>query len=55
MDMNFDVSKVLQTRLANSLGLDSYWNIMEQAKKIDVSKDRNFQRTFNGYIMTALK
>lgn len=49
MDMNFDVSKVLQARLANSLGLDSYLNIMELAKKIDVSKDIDFQRTFNGF------
>ncbi len=29
MDMNFDVSKVFQDRLASSMGLDRYKYIME--------------------------
>ena len=49
MDMNFDVNKVFQERLATSMGLDKYQFIMEQVKKIDVSNDADFQRTFNGF------
>ena len=30
MDMNFDVTKVFQDRLAESMGLDKYQYIMEQ-------------------------
>lgn len=49
MDMDFDVAKVLRIRLANSLGLDSYWDIMEKVSKTDISKDKDFQRMFNGF------
>ena len=49
MDINFDVNKVFQERLAVSMGLDKYQFIMEQVKKTDVSIDANFQRTFNGF------
>ena len=49
MDINFDVNKVFQERLALSMGLDKYQFIMEQAKKADVSTDADFQRTFNGF------
>ena len=49
MDMNFDVNKVFQERLAASMGLDKYQFIMEQVKKTDVSIDADFQRTFNGF------
>lgn len=49
MDINFDVNKVFQERLAVSMGLDKYQFIMEQVKKIDVSVDADFQRTFNGF------
>ena len=51
MDMNFDVNKVFQERLAASLGLDKYQFIMEQAKRTDVSVDADFQRTFNGFYL----
>ena len=49
MDMNFDVNKVFQERLAVSMGLDKYQYIMEQVKKTDVSSDVDFQRIFNGF------
>ena len=49
MDINFDVNKVFQERLAASMGLDKYQFIMEQVKKTDVSIDADFQRTFNGF------
>ena len=49
MDMNFDVTKVFQDRLAESMGLDKYQYIMEQVGKTDVSQDADFQRTFNGF------
>ena len=32
MDINFDVNKVFQERLAASMGLDKYQFIMEQVK-----------------------
>lgn len=49
MDMNFDVNKVFQDRLAVSMGLDKYQYIMDQVVKTDVSADADFQRTFNGF------
>lgn len=51
MDMNFDVNKVFQDRLAVSMGLDKYQYIMDQVGKTDVSTDAYFQRTFNGFYM----
>ena len=49
MDMNFDVNKVFQERLASSMGLDKYQYIMEQVGKTNVSADAEFQRIFNGF------
>jgi len=49
MDMNFDVNKVFQERLASSMGLDKYQYIMEQVKSSNVAVDTDFQRTFNGF------
>ena len=49
MDINFDVNKVFQERLASSMGLDKYQFIMEQVRKTNVSTDDVFQRTFNGF------
>lgn len=49
MDLNFDVDKVFQERLASSLGLDKYQYILEQCQKTDVSKDGEYQRIFNGF------
>ena len=49
MDMNFDVKKVFQDRLAASMGLDKYHFILDQVRKTDISTDAEFQRTFNGF------
>lgn len=49
MDMNFDVNKVFQDRLAESMGLDKYQYILSRVRTTDVSTDAEFQRTFNGF------
>ncbi len=49
MNVNFDVNKVFQERLASSMGLDKYQYIMNQVKKTNVCMDADFQRTFNGF------
>lgn len=48
-DVNLDVNKVFQKRLAASMGLDKYQFIMEQVNQTDVSTDPKFQRTFNDF------
>ncbi len=47
--MNINVKSILEERLANSLGLDKYQYIMSHFKTVDVSKDADFQSTFNGF------
>lgn len=49
MDMNFDVNKVFQDRLAASMGLDKYNFIMDRVWKSNVSLDADFQRIFNDF------
>ena len=49
MDMNFNVSKVFQERLASSMGLDKYQYIMQQVHVTNVAVDIDFQRIFNGF------
>ena len=39
----------IQQRLALSFGLDRYAAIMRRFPDVDVSKDRDFQRLFNGF------
>ena len=51
MNMNFDVNQVFQNRLAASLGLDKYQYIMDRVKKTDVSKNSDFQKSFNGFYL----
>ena len=53
MNMNFDVNQVFQNRLAASLGLDKYQYIMDRVKKTDVSKDSDFQKSFNGFYLSG--
>jgi len=48
-DIDFDVRKVFQERLATSMGLDKYSYIMEQVNRTNVAIDNEFQRTFNGF------
>lgn len=49
IDMNFDVDKVFQERLASSMGLDKYRYIMEQVSITNVAVDTDFQRIFNSF------
>lgn len=51
MELDFDVNKVFQERLAASMGLDKYRYVLEQAKLVDVSSDDDFQRIFNAFYM----
>ena len=47
--INIDAKKVIETRIAESMGFDKYKQIMEMVLKTDVSSDPEFQRTFNGF------
>ena len=49
INLDFDVNKIFQERLASSIGLDKYQLIMSEVHKTDVSKDLQFQKTFNGF------
>ncbi|MGI6462120.1 MAG: hypothetical protein ACOX04_00600 [Candidatus Scatomorpha sp.] len=49
IDINFDVGKVFQERLASSKGLDKYKYIMEKVKRTNVAVDAEFQRVFNRF------
>ena len=49
MDLTFDVNEVLRQRLAASLGLESYADIMNYVRQTDVEKDMDFQRIFNAF------
>ena len=47
--INIEAKKVIETRIAESMGFDKYKQIMEMVRKTDVSSDPDFQRTFNGF------
>ena len=50
INLDFDVNKIFQERLASSIGLDKYQLIMSEVHKTDVSKDlqsENFQRVLH--------
>ena len=44
-----DPKKVIETRLAESMGLDKYKQIMEMVRNADVSLDSDFQRNYNAF------
>lgn len=44
-----DAKKVMETRIAESMGFDKYKQIMETVRMTDVSTDSDFQRTFNAF------
>ena len=44
-----DASRLLESQLARSMGLDKYAIIMEAAKKKDISSDVAFQHAFNAF------
>ena len=49
IDLQFNAAEVLEKRLASSLGLDRYAEIMKKAKTTNTSEDREFQRLFNAF------
>lgn len=44
-----DPRKIIETRIAESMGFNKYKLIMDQFRKVDVSADSDFQRTYNGF------
>ncbi len=44
-----DAKKIIETRIAESMGFEKYKQIMVMVRKINVSKDPVFQRTFNAF------
>ena len=47
--VHIDAKRVIETRIAESMGFDKYKQIMETVRKTDVSTDLNFQRAFNAF------
>lgn len=47
--IRIDANKILEERLASSMGIDKYARIMQRFNKVDVSQDKDFQREFNGF------
>ena len=47
--IHIDAKKVIETRIAESMGFDKYQKIMDWVRRTDVSSDREFQRTFNSF------
>lgn len=47
--VSIDPKKILEKRLASSMGLDKYSRIMRDFNKVNVSSDKDFQREFNGF------
>ena len=44
-----DAEKVIEARIAESMGFDKYKQILDMVRKTDVSADPDFQRTFNAF------
>ena len=44
-----DANKVIENRIADSMGFDKYEQIIRLVRKTDVSSDMNYQRIFNGF------
>ena len=44
-----DSKKVIEARIAESMGFDKYKQIMETVRKTNVSTDLDFQRAFNAF------
>ena len=47
--MYINARRVIETRIAESMGFNKYKHIMERVRNTDVSSDEDFQRTFNSY------
>ena len=48
-EISIDPKRVIEGRIAGSMGFDKYRQIMETVRKTDVSSDPVFQRTFNAF------
>ena len=44
-----DPHRIIENRIAESMGFDKYKMIIEHVRKVDVSADLDFQRTYNGF------
>ena len=44
-----DPHRIIETRIAESMGFDKYKMSIEHVRKVDVSADLDFQRTYNGF------
>ena len=51
MDIHLSADQLLRGRLASSLGLDKYSDLILSYQKTDVSTDLEFQRKFNAFYM----
>lgn len=47
--MHINAKRVIETRIADSMGFNKYKQIMERVRNTNVSSDKDFQRTFNSY------
>ena len=47
--IHIDAKKVIEARIAESMGFADYRRIMETVREVDVSVDPGFQRTFNAF------
>lgn len=47
--IHIDAKRIIETRIAESMGFDKYKQIMETVRTTDVSIDPDFQRTFNAF------
>jgi len=47
--IHLDANRLMESQLARSMGLDKYADIMEAARKNDVSSDASFQHAFNAF------
>ena len=47
--IHIDAKRVIETRIAESMGFDKYKQIMETVRTTDVSMDPVFQRAFNAF------
>jgi len=50
-ELHLNAQKLLEQRLAESLGLDRYAEIMTSFRSTDVSTDEAFQKNFNAFYM----
>ena len=48
--INIDAKKVIETRIAESMGFDKYKQIMEMVRKTDVSSDPDFPANLQWFL-----